>query len=187
MRCFIVLFAMTALLGSVSAQVEQPGVTPPKGAYAPTPLNLSGGAGKRTVTKSGGTVALADKGVFAKLTDEEMELAKRVHTGSIPCEMGSSVSVTAHEKEPGFFRVKTRTASFLMRPVSSRTGALRLEDASAGALWLQLSNKSMLMSQKLGQRLADECIDPEQAVVAEGLKKNPAHGILDAAPPEPTK
>lgn len=101
--------------------------------------------------------------------------------------MGSSVSVTAHEKEPGFFRVKTRTASFLMHPVSSRTGAIRLEDASAGALWLQLSNKSMLMSQKLGQRLADECIDPEQAVVAEGLKKSPAPGILDAAQPEPTK
>ena len=47
-------------------------------------------------------------------------------------------------------------------------------------MWLQLGNKSMLMSQKLGQRLADECISPNQAVVAENLKKNPVPSILDA-------
>ncbi len=175
-----------AMHGSVSAQVDPPATTQPKLSGAPAQLRLPG-AIKRAGPKTGGTVTSADKGAPVKLTEEEIEIAKRVHVGRIPCEMGFSVSVTAHEKEPGVFRVKTRTASFLMHPVSSRTGAIRLEDASAGALWLQLSNKSMLMSQKLGQRLADECIDPEQAVVAEGLKKSPAPGILDAAQPEPTK
>ena len=47
-----------------------------------------------------------------------------------------------------------------MHPVESRTGAIRLEDPKRGAMWLQLGNKSMLMSQKLGQRLADECHEP---------------------------
>jgi hypothetical protein len=67
-----------------------------------------------------------------------------------------------------------------MHPVTSRTGAIRLEDPRAGALWLQLGNKSMLMSQKLGQRLADECASPDQAVMADMLKKNPMPSILDA-------
>ncbi len=83
--------------------------------------------------------------------------------------------------------MRIRKDTFNMRPVTSRTGAIRLEDARAGALWLQLGNKSMLMSQKLGQRLADECVSPEQAVVAEALKRNPAPSILEAASDAVTK
>ena len=48
------------------------------------------------------------------------------------------------------------------------------------AVWLQLANKSMLMNQKLGKRLADECMSPVQVVVAEALKKNPGVSVLDA-------
>jgi hypothetical protein len=51
---------------------------------------------------------------------------------------------------------------------------------AAGAMWLQLGNKSMLMSQKLGQRLADDCMSPEQITLAEDLKKNPRPGLLDS-------
>jgi hypothetical protein len=69
-----------------------------------------------------------------------------------------------------------------MHPVESRTGAVRLEDPARGAMWLQLGNKSMLMSQKLGQRLADECQSPQQASFADNLKKNPAPSILEPAP-----
>lgn len=186
MRHFVVIFALLAMQGLSGARAAQPATVQPQRANVPAPAKTSV-AIKRAVPKTAGVLASADRSPAVKLTDEEIELAKRVHVGLISCEMGSSVSVTAHEKEPGFFRVKTKTASFLMHPVNSRTGAIRLEDTSAGALWLQLSNKSMLMSQKLGQRLADECIDPEQAVVAEMLKRSPAPGILDAAAPESTK
>jgi hypothetical protein len=41
----------------------------------------------------------------------------------------------------------------------------------------------MLMDQKRGQRLADECKSPAQVIVAEGLKKAPARSLLD----EPAK
>ncbi|MGH8848605.1 MAG: hypothetical protein ACREXQ_15380, partial [Polaromonas sp.] len=54
----------------------------------------------------------------------------------------------------------------------------------AGAVWLQLANKSMLMNQKLGIRLADECMSPSQLAVAEALKLNPPASVLDA--PKPT-
>ena len=69
---------------------------------------------------------------------------------------------------------------FSMAPVVTSTGAIRLEDAQAGAVWLQLGNKSMLMSQKLGKRLADACVSPDQALVAQALERNPAPSLLDA-------
>jgi len=113
------------------------------------------------------------------LSEAELDIARRVHTGVIPCELGASVSVIASRRE-GFFVVQTGKHRFRMHPVESRTGAIRLEDPHRGALWLQLGNKSMLMSQKLGTRLADECMSPAQMTMAEDLKKNPIPGLLDA-------
>ena len=37
----------------------------------------------------------------------------------------------------------------------------------------------MLMNQKQGQRMADECMSPQQVVVAEAIKKNPPQSLLD--------
>ena len=128
-------------------------------------------------------VTAIDDDPNVKLTAEDMEIAKRVYVGTIPCELGASITITPSDKRPGLFLVQTRTARFHMHPVESRTGAIRLEDPRAGAMWLQLGNKSMLMSQKLGQRLADECMSPAQVAVADDLKKNPLPSILDAPVP----
>jgi len=65
-------------------------------------------------------------------------------------------------------------------PEETTTGAIRLEDKAAGIVWLQLANKSMLMSQKLGRRLADECRSPLQVQVAQAMLVNPPASILDA-------
>lgn len=118
------------------------------------------------------------------LTEAELEIARRVHVGDIRCELGATVKVAPARRE-GFFLVTTKGHRFLMHPVASRTGALRLEDARRGALWLQLGNKSMLMSQKLGQRLADECQSAQQVTVAEDLKRNPAPSLLEPLPSGP--
>ncbi len=115
------------------------------------------------------------------LTEADLAVAKRVHTGKIQCELGADVTVTADEKKPGFFTVSTKGARYRMHPVESRTGAIRLEDPNAGALWLQIANKSMLMNQKQGLRLADECQAPEQQTAAAELKKNPQKSLFDAA------
>jgi len=116
------------------------------------------------------------------LTDAELEVAKKVFVGDIPCELGAKVRVTPLKRE-GFFMITTKGYRFAMHPVESRTGAIRLEDPKRGAMWLQLGNKSMLMSQKLGQRLADECQSPEQITFAEKLKEHPQPSILDAPAP----
>ncbi|MEO7642094.1 MAG: hypothetical protein ABI919_13160 [Ramlibacter sp.] len=119
-----------------------------------------------------------------KLSDADLEMAKSVYVGEIPCELGASVKVTPMRRD-GFFLVTTKGHRFAMHPVESRTGAIRLEDPRRGAMWLQLGNKSMLMSQKIGQRLADECQSPQQVTYAETLKKNPLPSILEPLPTGP--
>lgn len=115
------------------------------------------------------------------LTEGELAVAQKVFTGKIQCELGADVTVTADDKKPGFFTVSTKGARYRMHPVESRTGAIRLEDARAGAMWLQLGNKSMLMNQKQGIRLADECQAPAQLAFADEMKKNPPKALFDGA------
>ena len=85
----------------------------------------------------------------------------------------------ADEQNRGFFYISTGKRRYYMYPVESRTGAIRLEDGRAGAMWLQLGNKSMLMDQKAGQRVADECATAEQRMVAEKMKADKTPGLLD--------
>ncbi len=116
----------------------------------------------------------------AALTAEQLLIAQRVEVGPVQCELGQWVAVVADPKVPGYFDVSGKKFHFRMAPVVTSTGAIRLEDAKAGAVWLQLSNKSMLMSQKLGARLADACVTSAQAVVAAAMEKTPPPSLLDA-------
>ncbi len=120
-----------------------------------------------------------------KLTDAEREIAKRVHVGEIHCELGQKVTIKAMKRE-GFFFVSRGIYKYVMHPVESRTGAIRLEDPARGALWLQLANKSMLMNQKEGKRLADECQSPEQQQFAKNMKPINLLEPAPAAPAAPT-
>lgn len=168
----------------VLAQAEPPAKT-----AAPSAANASKSAAKtpaavrRSALKAVEEVTPIDADPNITLSADDLELAKRVHIGTIACELGTSVTVTPNEKRPGFFLVQTKNQRFNMHPVESRTGAIRLEDPKAGALWLQLGNKSMLMSQKQGQRLADECTSAVQVTFADEMKKNPPASILELLPP----
>jgi len=119
------------------------------------------------------------------LSAEDLAVAQRVFTGKVQCELGADVTVTADEKRPGFFTVSTKNIHYRMHPVESRTGAIRLEDPKAGAMWLQIANKSMLMNQKLGLRLADECQAPAQLAFAEEMKKSPPKNLFEGADAQP--
>lgn len=123
----------------------------------------------------------------AALSPEDVKLAERVETGKLPCELGAFVEIQPDPKSPGYFNVLTKTARYRMFPVLSRTGAIRLEDQNSATIWLQLANKSMLMNHKLGQRLADECMSPDQATMAAYMLKNPSPSVLDAPAPVASK
>jgi carbon monoxide dehydrogenase subunit G len=137
-------------------------------------------ASSRTQLRSAtGQVAAGIMAAEAALSPEELAIAERVHVGRIPCELGAYVTLTAEPARPGHFHVEGKGFKYFMAPVATTTGTVRLEDQKGGAVWLQIANKSMLMNQKLGQRLADECMSPQQTVVAEAIKKNPPVSVLE--------
>lgn len=134
----------------------------------------------RTNLKSAAkNVAAGIEAAEAALSPAELAIAERVHLGNLPCELGASVNLTADTKNPGYFDIQGKTFRYRMFPVATTTGAIRLEDQKAGAVWLQLANKSMLMNQKLGKRLADACTHPEQLLVAQAMERSPVPGLLD--------
>ena len=116
------------------------------------------------------------------LTAAELAIADKVLVGTKPCELGNTVRIEADEQAPGHFRLTMGAHRYRVRPVETSTGAVRLEDKEQGAVWIQLSNKSMLMNQKQGRRMADECAHPLQRAAAEAAKANPAPHLLDVAP-----
>lgn len=116
------------------------------------------------------------------LSPNELEIAQRVEVGRIPCELGAFVTVEADLRAPGYFDISGKKFKFRMVPVVSSTGAIRLEDTTAGAVWLQLSNKSMLMNHKTGSRMADVCMTPVQVAVADAMLKNPPPSLLNPLP-----
>lgn len=169
-------------------------------AQTPAPAKPAAKPATKPSKKSGKLARSAQKAVeevtpieddpSIKLSEADLETARKVHVGDIPCELGASVKVMPMKRE-GMFSVIIKGHRFRMHPVESRTGAIRLEDPQRGAMWLQLGNKSMLMSQKLGQRLADECQSPAQVTYSDELKKNPLPSILEPIPgpqsPSPEK
>jgi hypothetical protein len=134
----------------------------------------------RTQLKSAANqVATGIMAAEAALSPDELAISERVHVGRMPCELGAFVTVTPDTTSPGRFHLEGKGFKYYMSPVSTTTGTVRLEDTKGGAVWLQIANKSMLMNQKLGQRLADECMSPQQIVVAEAIKKNPPVSVLE--------
>ena len=122
---------------------------------------------------------VATKPVDQPLAPQELRIAESVHVGLLPCELGASIRMTADAHTPGYFDLQGKGYKYRMRPVATSTCAIRLEDEKAGAVWLQLANKSMLMDQKNGRRLADECAHPDQVAVANDMKINPPPPLID--------
>lgn len=117
------------------------------------------------------------------LTAAHLEAASKVQVGTLPCELGQTVVLSADPSQIGVFSLQIGKLRYQLSPELTTTGAIRLEDKAAGIVWLQLANKSMLMNQKLGRRIADECKSAIQIQVAEELRKNPQASVLDGAAP----
>jgi len=66
--------------------------------------------------------------------------------------------------------VKHGKNTYVMKPVLSSTGALRLEDLREEALMVQIASKSMLLNTKTGTRIVDACVSPKQREMADAAK-----------------
>jgi hypothetical protein len=117
-----------------------------------------------------------------ELAPELQAVADQVHTGKLPCELGQTVTLLHDAHERGRFNLFIKNHVFHLSPVSSATGAIRLEDPAKGAVWIQLTDKSMLMNSQIGQRMADACQSPSQMQVAQAHKLAPPPSLLEPMP-----
>jgi hypothetical protein len=115
-------------------------------------------------------------------TVEQLQAAERVLTGHYECEFGKRVAVDRSASHQGYFNLQLGKQSWLMKPVLSSTGAIRLEDIKGATLLLQILTKSMLMDVKAGHRLVDGCVLESQRAAADDLARNPRPSAFDLAP-----
>ncbi|MHB1199826.1 MAG: hypothetical protein ACYCZ6_09760 [Polaromonas sp.] len=172
----------TAQTGATATVVKPAGASIKPASKAPKKKSAAD-ASHISLKSAAKNVAAGIDAAEAAMTPAELAIAGRVDVGKLPCELGASVTLTQDPKVPGYFDMQGKNFKYRMFPVLTSTGAIRLEDQRLGAVWLQLTNKSMLMNQKTGVRLADECKSPAQLTVAENLKLNPAPSLLDAPKP----
>lgn len=181
----IMLLASLALLGAkpASAQVassKQQATAPKKDKPASAPQRAGPSTNSRLELRTqANQMAAGIMAAEAALAPDELAIAERVHIGVMPCELGAFIKLELDPGMPGYFNVTGKNFRYRMVPVVTSTGAIRLEDREAGTVWLQLANKSMLMNQKFGRRMADECMSPAQVSQAQHMKMNPSRGLLD--------
>ena len=104
--------------------------------------------------------------------------AGEVWAGAYQCEHAEKVSMRPGQG-PDMVELQWKAQRWQMRRVDSRSGAMRLEDASARMVWIQLPNKSMLLDQRQGRRLLDECQHDVQVQTAAQMKNNPPPALFD--------
>jgi hypothetical protein len=116
----------------------------------------------------------------ADASPDQVKAAELVFYGAYDCEFNQNVSVVQSPKYPAYADVKFGHTSWLMKPVLSSTGAIRLEDVHGQTLMVQIAAKSMLLDVKAGKRLVDDCICPKQRELLAEAKSGKA--AAEAAP-----
>jgi hypothetical protein len=160
---------LTLLIGTACA-----GATLAQTAAKPAPTSAAKSPSKSASTAPRANKPAAKKAVLppppppplADADEEQLAAVERTYLGVYDCEFKQSIGITRNLK-PGYIDVSWQKETFTMKPVLSSTGALRLEDVTGRTLMIQIANKSMLMDTKVGRRLVDECLHPEQRAAIE--------------------
>jgi hypothetical protein len=105
-------------------------------------------------------------------------------TGRIACENKAFVVVTEDKKHPHHYDLAFGKLHYKAVRVPTDSGVIRLEDKAHGIVWLQMSNKSMLLDEKYGKRLATNCQNDAQLAADKALSTSTAPSLLDATKPK---
>ena len=116
--------------------------------------------------------------VPTQASQEQLDAAERVYYGLYECEFDQKVDISLNPKYPGWVDVKHAKAVYVMKPVVSSTGAVRLEDLKGEALMVQIASKSMLLNTKTGTRIVDACVSPKQRELMEASKGQTASNTM---------
>ena len=119
------------------------------------------------------------------LTTGQLDAAGRVFVGTAICDANQQVGLAPVPGLPGHFVLTHNKTVVRLVAQETTSGAVRLEDAKSGLVWIQIPAKSMLMNTKLGRRVVDACTTPEQT--AANIRPDPAQpSVLDWGQLEPT-
>jgi hypothetical protein len=113
-------------------------------------------AAKKAAPAAPAALAISDA------TPEQVKAAELVYYGTYDCEFQQTVSITQSPKYSAYVDVKHGKNDWLMKPVLSGTGAVRLEDVRGETLMVQIASKSMLLNVKTAHRIVDDCVSPKQ-------------------------
>ncbi|WP_280155190.1 hypothetical protein [Piscinibacter sp. XHJ-5] len=147
--------ALSLTVGTAAAQAEaaKPAAKPAKSAKV--------SESRKELKSEAKGLALATETV-EQITANQLEIASRVLTGEAKCEFDQKVNVQPLDGKPGHFKVAFKNATYTMVPQETTTGAVRLEDKKNGIVWIQIPAKSMMLNQKIGQRMVDSCTQSQQ-------------------------
>lgn len=138
------------MAATTGTSATKPAVKPPA-AKAPA---------KNRAVKAAAPAAAAP--VLDAAGDEQKAAAALAHVGDYACEFDQMVKVGVNPLAPGYIDVTHKAQTWVMKPVLSSTGALRLEDVKGRMLMIQIANKSMVMDAQVGQRVVDGCQHEKQ-------------------------
>lgn len=113
---------------------------------------------------------------------DQLAAMDRVLYGDYPCEFGKTVTITRSRMNNGYVTLNLAQQSWVMKPVASSTGAIRLEDVKGQTLMLQILTKSMLLDVQSGHRLVDGCVHAVQKAAEEELRQNPIPSAFAPSP-----
>ena len=103
---------------------------------------------------------------------EQIDAAGRVYYGAYECEFNQSVTIAKSTKHSAYVDLRSGKSTWLMKPVLSTTGAVRLEDVKGQTLMVQIATKSMLLNVKTGRRIVNDCVSARQReLIAEAAAK----------------
>jgi hypothetical protein len=135
-------------------------------AHAATPAKP---AAKTDAKQAPQKEAVAETGAAPEdnLSPGELTMADRVLTGVAACEFNQSVRIERLEGHAGNFRLTYDKKAYIVHPKETTTGAILLRDRNDEIIWVQIPKKSMLMNQKLHQRMVDNCQQDEQRIATQ--------------------
>ncbi len=179
-RLLAVLTACTVLLSTAQAQDAKPA---PKAAQTAPKAAQTKPAPKRPANVPPPTTAeqMAD---LPHADEEQRQAATLVHYGKYVCDEKFEVFVERNPVFDGYVDVRYKKDVWVMKPVASKTGAVRLEDTRGRVLLVQIPFKSMLLNTQTGQRIVDSCQhDMQRGAEAEAKTSGaPVERTLDAPP-----
>jgi hypothetical protein len=174
-RLAAAMLACGALAAPAHAQDTKPAAKPaaaPKAAACPQGQACPKPAPRRAAVPPPTTAEqMAD---LPHADEEQRQAATLVHYGKYVCDEKFEVFVERNPVFTGYVDVRYKRDVWVMKPVASRTGAVRLEDTRGKVLLVQIPSKSMLLNTQTGQRIVDSCQHDVQREAEAQAKADPS-------------